>query len=238
MSTEAHTAHFSQVPTQLLLLDTEHATRHQLIADVAGASALALAHAMQASPEKPDPVWAAWLSGGHMRKSARRAKTKLFASLSTPLSTGSETTTDGDTCQQHGTTWTTHGTAAASAPVLIPEMPGKIRSTQVSGWTVQPETQRAEPDALAPGLHIWLDQALELSTGKACAQAAHAATLAALDYSPALLLPVHIHEVVFEADLTDSGRDWIRIQDAGLTEVAPGATTCMATVVEPSTDQH
>ena len=224
--------HFSQVPTQLLLLDTEHATRHQLIADAAGASALALAHAMQASPEVPDPAWTAWLAGGHMRKSARRAKPKLFASLSAPLSTDGETT-----CEQYGTTWTTHGTVAASAPVLIPELPGKIRSTQVSGWTVQPDPQRAEPDAQAPGLHIYLDQALELSTGKACAQAAHAATLAVLDYSPVLLLPVHIHEVVFEEDRIDSDRDWIRIQDAGLTEVAPETTTCLATIVEPSTDQ-
>lgn len=224
--------HFSQVPTQLLLLDTEHATRHQLIADAASASALALAHAMQANPEVPDPAWTAWLAGGHMRKSARRAKPKLFASLSAPLSTDGETT-----CEQYGTTWTTHGTVAASAPVLIPELPGKIRSTQVSGWTVQPDPQRAEPDAQAPGLHIWLDQALELSTGKACAQAAHAATLAVLDYSPVLLLPVHIHEVVFEEDRIDSDRDWIRIQDAGLTEVAPETTTCLATIVEPSTDQ-
>ena len=228
MSTTAQGSSFAQVPTQLLLLDTEHATRHQLIADAAGASALALAHAMQASPEVPDPAWTAWLAGGHMRKSARRAKPALFASLSAESET---------TCEQYGTTWTTHGTVAASAPVLIPELPGKIRSTQVSGWTVQPDPQRAEPDAQAPGLHIYLDQSLELSTGKACAQAAHAATLAVLDYSPVLLLPVHIHEVIFEEDLTDSDRDWIRIQDAGLTEVAPETTTCLATIVEPSTDQ-
>lgn len=229
MNATSQTAHFSQVPTQLLLLNTEHATRHQLIADAASASTLALTHAMQASPEVPDPAWTAWLAGGHMRKSARRAKPALFASLST----GGETT-----YEQYNTTWTTHGTAAASAPVLIPEMPGKIRSTQVSGWTVEPDPQRAEPDEQAPGLHIYLDQALELSTGKACAQAAHAATLAVLDYSPVLLLPIHIHETVFETDLTDSDRDWIRIQDAGLTEVAPETTTCLATVVEPGTDQH
>lgn len=216
------TAHFSQVPTQLLLLDTQDATRHQLIADAAHASALALAQAMMASPERPDPAWATWLDGGHMRKSARRAKPALFASLSV----------DGEsTCQQYGTTWSVHGAAAASAPVLIPEMPGKIRSTQVSGWTVQPEPQRTEPDPQAAGLHIYLDRALALSTGKACAQAAHAATLAVLEHGPVLPMPVHVHEVIFDQKMTDSETDWIRIQDAGLTEVAPETTTCLATVV-------
>lgn len=222
MSTTAQGSSFAQVPTQLLLLDTEHATRHQLIADAAHASALALARAMMASPEKPDPVWAAWLAEGHMRKSARRAKKALFASLSV----------DGeDACERYGTTWSVHGMAAASAPVLIPEMPGKIRGTQVSGWTVQPDPQRTEPDPQAPGLHVYLDRSLELSTGKACAQAAHAAILAVLERGPALPTPVHVHETVFDQDLTGSGRDWIRIQDAGLTEVAPETTTCLATVV-------
>lgn len=165
-----------------------------------------------------------------MRKSARRAKPALFASLSTQ----GESTEGGTVCQQYGTTWSVHGAAAASAPVLIPEMPGKIRSTQVSGWTVQPDPQRAEPDPQAVGLHIYLDRALELSTGKACAQAAHAATLAVLGHGPVLPMPVHVHEVAFSQDLIDSESGWIRIQDAGLTEVAPETTTCLATVIRPS----
>lgn len=228
MSIPTQNTHFSQVPTQLLLLDTQDASRHQLIADAAHASALALAQAMMASPDQPDPVWTAWLSGGHMRKSTRRAKPALFASLSTR---------GENTCQQYGTTWSVHGAAAASAPVLIPEMPGKIRSTQVSGWTVQPDPQRTEPDPQAAGLHIYLDRALELSTGKACAQAAHAATLAVLEHGPALPMPIHVHEVTFGRDLIDFEPDWIRIQDAGLTEVAPETTTCLATVVEHATDR-
>lgn len=202
-------ARFTEVFTQLILLDIAGADRHELIADAAAASAGCLHEAMAASDEPP-ANWEAWLAGGHMRKSVRKASCAVLEAAAA---------LEGSVRA---------GRAVALAPELIGALPSKIRRTQVSGWSVGADPARTAPDAGAPGLHVVLEQSLQMSTGKACAQAAHAAVMAAEAGQWAPGTPVHVHErTLGEADTEGTPRR-IAVRDAGLTEVAAGSLTCVA----------
>lgn len=202
-------AHYTEVYTQLILLDIAGAGRHELIADAAAASARCLHEAMAASDEPP-ANWEAWLAGGHMRKSVRKASGAVLAAAAA---------LEGSVRA---------GRAVALAPELIGALPSKIRRTQVSGWSVEADPARTAPDPEAPGLHVALEQDLQMSTGKACAQAAHAAVMAVEAGQWAPGTPIHVHERALDDTDTQGSPRRSVVRDAGLTEVAAGSLTCVA----------
>ncbi len=126
--------------------------------------------------------------------------------------------------------------ARALVPGPVGQLDPRVKKLQISG-TDLPEDDPGEPAAKLPV--IWIDAALGMSTGKAAAQAGHAAMLLA-------------GAMTFEQvrnwarrDYACSVRDaapeqWARLQervrageavavrDAGFTEVAPGSMTVIA----------
>ncbi|HEY1622346.1 MAG TPA: peptidyl-tRNA hydrolase [Streptosporangiaceae bacterium] len=129
-----------------------------------------------------------------------------------------------------------HGTAQVRvfAPVPVDDWPPDLAKLQVSGTELSDdEKEPAEPDPGRPVL--WLNPGVEMTAGKAMAQAGHAAQLAwwQLD-DPARTrwqadgfdLAVRTAPPSRWAELVASGLPVVR--DAGYTEVEPGACTVVA----------
>jgi peptidyl-tRNA hydrolase len=119
-------------------------------------------------------------------------------------------------------------------PVPVDDWPPELRKLQVSGTELEDAVAPAAPEEGTPVL--WLDPGLEMSAGKAMAQAGHGAQLAwwALDgaaraawTAAGFALAVRVaRDAAHFAGLIASGLPVVR--DAGHTEVAPGSATVVA----------
>ncbi|MFJ3943273.1 aminoacyl-tRNA hydrolase [Streptomyces griseoaurantiacus] len=118
-------------------------------------------------------------------------------------------------------------------PVPLDGWPKDLARLQVSGTDLDdPEP----PSPAAPGVPVlWLNPELEMSAGKAMAQAGHGAQLAWWELSEArradwreagFPLAVRTARADHWAELTASGLPLVR--DAGFTEIAPGSATVVA----------
>jgi peptidyl-tRNA hydrolase len=129
----------------------------------------------------------------------------------------------------------TRGTARLRVfpPVPVDDWPPDLAKLQVSGTELHDEKPPPSPDPAVPVL--WLNPDLEMTAGKAMAQAGHAAQLAwwqldgparAAWQSGGFTLAVRTAPAARWAELVSSGLPVVR--DAGYTEVEPGACTVVA----------
>jgi peptidyl-tRNA hydrolase len=118
-------------------------------------------------------------------------------------------------------------------PVPLDGWPKELAKLQVSGT----ELDDPEPPAVADRAQavLWLNPELEMSAGKAMAQAGHGAQLAWWALSEeerevwreaGFPLAVRTADPAEWRELTDSGLPLVR--DAGFTEIAPGSCTVVA----------
>jgi len=171
--------------------------------------------------------WTRWLSGP-FTKSVRRADAKTFAKLQA----------------EHDPARAQVGKARAMAfkPTPYEELPKHLAKLQVSG-TVLPDRDSdvAAPRPVSSAAVrfnrepvLVLNGALDLTTGKACAQAAHALMAFYLSLDAEGARAWHNEGLPSTALMADAAlfdelaatvpEDW-RIKDNGLTEVAPGTMT-------------
>jgi hypothetical protein len=197
----------------VLLVDRENpAPAVDGISAVAGASAISFR-----ARDVNDPAWVEWLSGP-FAKSVRRADAKTFRKVITELGDLSPVIYEvGD------------ARAAAFPPMPTDQLPKLLSKLQVSN-THLPDKDSAAPAFGARTPTIWLNADLDMSTGKAAAQAAHAAMLWLIQMPDA---PVNAPLVVFRPQTILEGvaEDFPAavIRDAGRTEIAPNSLTAVAT---------
>ncbi|MFE0583220.1 MULTISPECIES: aminoacyl-tRNA hydrolase [unclassified Streptomyces] len=132
---------------------------------------------------------------------------------------------------------TVHGEAAqvrVFPPVPLDGWPKELAKLQVSGTDLDDPEPAAEADASALPV-LWLNPGLEMSAGKAMAQAGHAAQLAWWELTRAeraawqesgFRLAVRTAARERWTELSGSGLPVVR--DAGFTEIAPGSATVVA----------
>jgi peptidyl-tRNA hydrolase len=129
----------------------------------------------------------------------------------------------------------THGSAEVRVypPVPVDDWPQDLARLQVSGTDLTDEEPPADPDLTAPVL--WLNPWLEMTAGKAMAQAGHAAQLGwwqlpdedrAKWQANGFELAVRPAPGEGWAGLVASGLPVVR--DAGFTEIEPGSCTVVA----------
>ncbi|MCC9198567.1 aminoacyl-tRNA hydrolase [Arthrobacter sp. zg-Y820] len=205
----------------VLLVDKEDPAAH-LDAVAAAAAASVSAYARRES----DDAWENWVFG-RFTKTVRRAGPKAFEKLAAHAPSG--------------TVVVGQAKAVAFEPVTYEEMPKALRALQVSG-TQLPDGEPAPGTADAPVIVLNAD--LEMSTGKAGAQAAHALLTWYLTLSTeeriswcdggcrARVRPAAGAD--FSALAAAAGAGPL-IVDAGLTEIAPNtATAFVAAPVAPA----
>lgn len=196
-----------------VILTVPDIPRNHLIAAVAKASALAFLN-----PENDDDVldrWDQWMRGGHFRKSVRKVKRNQFSALSQELG------------------WATaDNVAMASDPQFIDELPRKVRSAQVTGWDSQVLDSARVDSESKDIVTIYINSALNMTAGKAAAQAAHALTLLCARRQRMINSDTHIR--VIETDLSENifngniDEDLhVVIHDAGFTEIPSGSLTAV-----------
>ncbi|MBE1557924.1 aminoacyl-tRNA hydrolase [Nonomuraea africana] len=157
-----------------------------------------------------------WQSTGRIRKVVRRARgAEWRRALELP----------GRTVE--------HGSAEVRVhpPVPLDAWPKELAKLQVGGTEL---ADSAEPGPAEPPV-LWENPALEMSAGKAMAQAGHAAQLAWWASSPedravwrAMGLRVSVRRAEGFDELAAGGLPVVR--DAGFTEIAPGSCTFVADV--------
>lgn len=200
-----------------VLNDAEDPASHE---ETCLAAALASAAALFAYPE--DPAWEEWYNNGQ-GKSVRRGKAKDLRALETE---GSVQVSVGKAL------------AAAVGPREYP-LTGRMRQLQVAGTEMEHSGKPVEhswpaPEGV-PALRLGVDTELGMSTGKAAAQAAHAAFDWAVRLGqegleawveagqPSQLVPLNAAAM---RQLLPSAT--VRIHDAGHTEIASGSLTAIA----------
>ncbi|MFD9794409.1 peptidyl-tRNA hydrolase [Streptomyces sp. NPDC059070] len=118
-------------------------------------------------------------------------------------------------------------------PVPLDGWPKELAKLQVSGTDLDDPAAPGAPDPVAPVL--WLNPGLDMSAGKAMAQAGHGAQLAWWELSPRerrawreadFALSVRTAAPEEWEALTSAGLPVVR--DAGFTEIAPGSCTVVA----------
>jgi peptidyl-tRNA hydrolase len=118
-------------------------------------------------------------------------------------------------------------------PVPLDGWPKELAKLQVSGTDLDDPEPPVDAAATAPV--IWLNPELDMSAGKAMAQAGHGAQLAWWELSEeerdawrqtGFALAVRTAEPARWRELTASGLPLVR--DAGFTEIAPGSCTVVA----------
>lgn len=195
----------------VLLVDKEDPAAH-LDAVAAAAAAGVSAYARRDS----DEAWENWVFG-RFTKTVRRAGPKVFARLAAHAPSG--------------TVVVGRAKAVAFEPVTYEEMPRALRALQVSG-TQLPDGKPAPGMPEAPVIVVNAD--LEMSTGKAGAQAAHALLAWYLTLSADEQLAwadggcrVSVRPAAgadFQALAAAPGAGPL-IVDAGMTEIAPNTAT-------------
>lgn len=133
-----------------------------------------------------------------------------------------------------GCTATVGGASArAFIPSAVADVPHLISKLQIRGTELPVDEQR-EPDRSIPLIAI--DAELEMTAGKAAAQAGHGSMLLAAAMSGEHIsawaadgFPLQVREVP-RADFAQFAADpaAVAVQDSGFTEVAPGSTTVVA----------
>lgn len=200
----------------ILLVDREEPASEQ---HGIAAAALASAKAYLKDPENPD--WQVWADGA-FAKSVRRADAKMFAKVLA-------------TFPEHVLATVGEGRAVGLPPMPAANLPKLLAKLQVSGTHLP----QGAPLPKQP-LSIVLNASLEMSTGKAAAQAAHALLAWVLESKPAAMeawaangFPVGIVELPAKefrkGSLQSAGPV---IQDAGRTEIEPGSTTAYVAVAQ------
>jgi peptidyl-tRNA hydrolase len=118
-------------------------------------------------------------------------------------------------------------------PVPLDGWPKDLVKLQVSGTDLDDPEPPARPDGALPVL--WLNPGVDMSAGKAMAQAGHAAQLAWWELSDeertawretGFALAVRTADPAHWDELTLAGLPLVR--DAGFTEIAPGSCTVVA----------
>lgn len=193
----------------ILLVDREEPAGEQH-----GIAAAALA-SVQAFLKDPDnPNWRLWANGA-FAKSVRRADAKMFAKVLAAF-------------PEHTLATVGDASAAGLPPMPAAALPKLLAKLQVSGT----QLPAGEPLPPAP-LTIVLNASLEMSTGKAAAQAAHALFAWVLDGKKAAVeawvasgFPLGV-AVLPAKEFRKGARKSAGpvIQDAGRTEIEPGSTT-------------
>ncbi len=197
----------------ILLVDREEpASEHH------GIAAAALASVQAFLQDQRNPDWEYWAAGA-FAKSVRRADAKMFAKVLA-------------TFPHHALAKVGEGSAVGLPPMPADDLPKLLAKLQVSGTQLPEGTPLA-----AQSLTIVLNASLEMSTGKASAQAAHALFAWALESQPAVVetwmaadYPLSVAELPakeFRKGARKSAGPVIR--DAGRTEIAPGSTTAYVT---------
>ncbi len=198
----------------ILLVDREEPASEQ---HGIAAAALASAKAYLQDPGNPD--WRTWADGA-FAKSVRRADAKMFAKVLADF-------------PEHVLATVGEGRAVGLPPMPAANLPKLLAKLQVSG------TQLPKGTSLpAQPLSIVMNASLEMSTGKAAAQAAHALLAWVLESKPAAVqawaangFPVGVVELPakeFRKGARQSAGPVI--QDAGRTEIEPGSTTAYVAV--------
>lgn len=193
----------------ILLVDREEPASEQ---HGIAAAALASAQAFLRDPANPD--WQQWAQGA-FAKSVRRADAKMFAKVLAAY-------------PDHAPSIVGEAQAVGLPPMPAAELPKLLSKLQVSGTQLPGGAPLPEQP-----LTIVLNASLEMSTGKAAAQAAHALLAWVLESKPAAVeawaangFPVGIAELPakeFRKGARKSAGPVI--QDAGRTEIEPGSTT-------------
>ncbi|WP_343318893.1 peptidyl-tRNA hydrolase [Arthrobacter sp. TMP15] len=185
------------------------------------AAALASVQAFMREPENPD--WQQWAAGA-FAKSVRRADAKTFAKVLTAF-------------PEHALVSVGQASAMALAPMPSANLPKLLAKLQVSSTTL-PAGDPLPPQTLT----IVLNGSLEMSTGKAAAQAAHALFAWVLQAKPFTVeawaadgFPLGIQKLPAK-DFRKGARKSAGpvIQDAGRTEIEPGSTTAYVAVSTPT----
>ena len=200
----------------ILLVDREEPAGEQ---HGIAAAALASVQAFLREPDNAD--WRRWASGA-FGKTVRRADAKMFAKVLAAF-------------PEHALATVGEASAVGLPPMPAAELPKLLAKLQVSG------TQLPPGGPLPPqSLNIVLNASLEMSTGKAAAQAAHALFAWLLESKPAVVeawaadgFPVGILELPakeFRKGARKSAGPVIR--DAGRTEIEPGSTTAYVAVLK------
>ncbi|MCW4465733.1 hypothetical protein OK351_09460 [Glutamicibacter sp. MNS18] len=176
------------------------------------AAALASVAAFLQNPE--NPAWGPWAAGA-FAKSVRRANPKMFAKVLEEF-------------EEHALIEVGAAQAAGLVPLPANALPKRLAKLQVSG------TELPESGQVFTGqVQVVLDGSLGMSTGKACAQAAHALFAWLIQAAPetvqdwieegATLGIRHMDRQGFERGIQDAVGPVIR--DAGRTEIEPGSAT-------------
>jgi peptidyl-tRNA hydrolase len=163
------------------------------------------------------PAVQSW-QAGHIRKVVRRARGAAWSRA---------TALDGLTVTVGGAEVRVH------PPVPLDGWPPELARLQVGGTDLADPAAPASPDPAWPVL--WINPGLQMSAGKAMAQAGHAAQLAWWASDPAARehwaaagfpLAVRTASAPYWATLLDHGLPEVR--DGGFTEVEPGSLTVIA----------
>ena len=214
---------FDKVQPIVLLVDKADPAAHR---DAVAAAAIASVRAYAATEESE--AWENWLYG-RFTKTVRRANPTTFERLAADAPSGPVAV----------------GRAQAMAfePVTYEQMPKSLAKLQVSGTQLPDDGPAPWPDA-APV--IMLNADLDMSTGKASAQAAHALLSWYLELPFAEQLawaeagwPAGVRFTPGErfAELAESAWAGPLIVDAGMTEIAPDTATAfvLLSAEEPAT---
>lgn len=200
----------------ILLVDREDPASEQH-----GIAAAALASVQAFLQDQENPAWQQWAAGA-FAKSVRRADAKTFAKVVAAFP-DHVLSTVGEAC------------AAGFSPMPASNLPKLLAKLQVSG------TQLPDGAPLpAQSLTIVVNASLNMSTGKAAAQAAHALFAWVLDSKPAVVqawagagYPLSVAALPDKAFRKGARKSaGPVIADAGRTEIAPGSTTAYVTAAK------
>ncbi|MCC9178485.1 peptidyl-tRNA hydrolase [Arthrobacter sp. zg-Y750] len=207
---------FDKVQPIVLLVDKTDPAAHR---DAVAAAAVASVRAYAATGDSE--AWENWLYG-RFTKTVRRANPTTFARLAAAAPSGAVTVGRAQ--------------SIAFEPVTYEQMPKDLAKLQVSG-TQLPDDEPAPWPRSAPVIVLNAD--LEMSTGKASAQAAHAllSWFLQLPFAEQLAWheagePAGVRFTAGERFAALAGSDGTGplIVDAGMTEIAPDTATAFVVI--------